>query len=379
MSSRIYIGRLPHRAVERDIERFFKGYGRIREVLLKNGYGFVEFDDNRDADDAVYELNGKELCGERITVEHARAPPGMRGGRRRSRSPFRRGGRGDRDRDSSRKEFGPPVRTEYRIVIENLSSRVSWQDLKDLMRKTGEVCYADAHKSRRNEGIVEFTSYSDMKCALDKYDGIDLYGRRLRLIEDKPRKRSRSRSRSRSPSRSRSRSRSRDRSRSRSRRSRHSRSPRSRRSRSRSGKRSRSRSYRKRSRSRSDRKRSHSRSLKRSPSRSPSRSPNKDRSRSPIRKSKSKSPSPDLNRSKSPVERNHEKDTEGSEDDTKMNDTVNDCSRDKSKSRSCSPQRKRLATGSRSRSASRSRSPSAQADNSPAQNGNRRDDDPESD
>ena len=39
--------------------RFFKGYGRIREILLKNGYGFVEFDDYRDADDAVYELNGK--------------------------------------------------------------------------------------------------------------------------------------------------------------------------------------------------------------------------------------------------------------------------------------------------------------------------------
>lgn len=37
-------------------------------------YGFVEFDDNRDADDAVYELNGKELCGERVVVEHARGP-----------------------------------------------------------------------------------------------------------------------------------------------------------------------------------------------------------------------------------------------------------------------------------------------------------------
>lgn len=37
-------------------------------------YGFVEFEDNRDADDAVYELNGKELCGERVIVEHARGP-----------------------------------------------------------------------------------------------------------------------------------------------------------------------------------------------------------------------------------------------------------------------------------------------------------------
>lgn len=28
-------------------------------------FSFQEFDDNRDAEDAAYELNGKELCGER--------------------------------------------------------------------------------------------------------------------------------------------------------------------------------------------------------------------------------------------------------------------------------------------------------------------------
>ena len=28
------------------------------------------------------------------------------------------------------------------------------QDLKDLMRKAGDVTYADAHKDRRNEGSV---------------------------------------------------------------------------------------------------------------------------------------------------------------------------------------------------------------------------------
>lgn len=34
---RIYIGRLSHRARERDVERFFKGFGKIVEVDLKNG------------------------------------------------------------------------------------------------------------------------------------------------------------------------------------------------------------------------------------------------------------------------------------------------------------------------------------------------------
>jgi len=39
--SRVYIGNLPSRATERDLEHFFKGFGKIRDVMLKNGFGFV--------------------------------------------------------------------------------------------------------------------------------------------------------------------------------------------------------------------------------------------------------------------------------------------------------------------------------------------------
>merc|ERR1712137_10432 len=225
--TRVYIGGLPYRVKERDIERFFRGYGKLREVLIKNGYGFVEFEDYRDADDAVYELNGKELCGERVSIEHARGS-GRRG--QDSRGGYDRGH--DRyDRGSSRRNnwmdnppprYGPPTRTDYRLVVENLSTRVSWQDLKDYMRQAGEVTYADAHKQHRNEGVVEFASYSDLKTAIEKLDNTELNGRRIKLVEDKDarrgsRRRSRSRSRRRSRSRSRSRSGSKSRSRSRSR------------------------------------------------------------------------------------------------------------------------------------------------------------------
>uniref|UniRef100_A0A8C4SM93 Serine and arginine rich splicing factor 6b n=1 Tax=Erpetoichthys calabaricus TaxID=27687 RepID=A0A8C4SM93_ERPCA len=210
---RVYIGRLSYHVREKDIQRFFSGYGKLLEIDLKNGYGFVEFEDTRDADDAVYELNGKELCGERVIVEHARGP-------RRDRDGYG-GGYGGRSKDSDyfssrrsgRDKYGPPVRTEFRLVVENLSSRCSWQDLKDFMRQAGEVTYADAHKERANEGVIEFRSYSDMRRALEKLDGTDINGRKIRLVEDKPRRRkSRSRSHtrksnSRSPSRkSRSRS-----------------------------------------------------------------------------------------------------------------------------------------------------------------------------
>jgi len=276
MGTRVFVGGLTYRVRERDIEKFFRKYGRIKEVAMKNGFAFVEFDDYRDADDAVYELNGKELLGERVSVERARGTP--RGsdqwrGSGRGYGPPRGRSRDNRDPDMrSHDRYGPPTRTEYRLIVENLSSRVSWQDLKDYMRQAGEVTYADAHKQRRNEGVVEFASYSDMKNAIDKLDDTELNGRRIRLIEDRRRGGRRSRS---SSSRSRSRSRSRRRSRSR--------------SRSKDG------GSKSRSRSRSDTKRSKSRSQSKnkehSKDRSRSRSVSKDRSksnsRSPIKENNS--------------------------------------------------------------------------------------------
>ena len=62
-----------------------------------------------------YELIINPLFSLRITIEHARGP------RRRDRD----GGRGGRR--SWIDKYGPPTRTNYRVIVENLSSRVSWQ------------------------------------------------------------------------------------------------------------------------------------------------------------------------------------------------------------------------------------------------------------
>ena len=39
--TRVYFGRLPRDTRERDLERFVRGFGRVREVSIKLGYGFV--------------------------------------------------------------------------------------------------------------------------------------------------------------------------------------------------------------------------------------------------------------------------------------------------------------------------------------------------
>jgi len=179
-NARVFIGRLPSRASERDVEHFFRGFGKIREVVLKNGFGFVEFSDPRDAEDAVYDLNGRELCGDRVVVElsHGRGGPRGGGGYGGDRGGFggRGGGGGGR--------FGPPVQTRYRMLVENLSTRCSWQDLKDMMRDAGEVTYADAHKKVPNEAIVCFGSHDELRRAMDKFQGKEINGRRIKLIDD---------------------------------------------------------------------------------------------------------------------------------------------------------------------------------------------------
>merc|ERR1711902_198797 len=159
-------------------------------------------DDTRDAQDAVKDLDGSRFLGNRIKIEHARDS---------------RAGGWDRRRSPPRRKGNPPgKRTGYKLIVENLSTRTSWQDLKDYMRQAGEIMYTNTHHIRSGEGIVEFGSRSDMEWALDKLDNTELDGRKIRLIED-AKKSSRSRSRSRGGRGGRDRDHSKEESRSRSR------------------------------------------------------------------------------------------------------------------------------------------------------------------
>uniref|UniRef100_T1IZB5 RRM domain-containing protein n=1 Tax=Strigamia maritima TaxID=126957 RepID=T1IZB5_STRMM len=180
MGTRIYIRGFDYNVCHRDIEIFFKGYGLIHEIVLKKGFAFVQFDNHRDADDAIYDLNGKTLFGQRVTVEFTRKPE-------RSRDSGRGRGRGDRQSNNFNPRFesydSSSSREKYRLIVENLSSSVSWQELKNHMRQAGNVTYAQ--RPNRDIGIVDFETRGDMENAIRQLDNSELYGRRIRLIEEK--------------------------------------------------------------------------------------------------------------------------------------------------------------------------------------------------
>ncbi|XP_010230838.1 serine/arginine-rich splicing factor SR30 isoform X2 [Brachypodium distachyon] len=203
-SCTIYVGNLPGDIREREVEDLFYKYGRIVDIDLKipprpPGYAFVEFEDPRDADDAIYGRDGYNFDGYRLRVELAHGGRGQSYQYERPRS------------YSSGRRGGVSRRSEYRVLVDGLPSSASWQDLKDHMRRAGDVCFSDVYREAGAiVGIVDYTNYDDMKYAIRKLDGTEFrnaFSRSyIRVREYDARSRSRSRSLSYSRSRSCSRS-----------------------------------------------------------------------------------------------------------------------------------------------------------------------------
>lgn len=193
MSGRIYCGRLSSNAAEKDLESLLKSIGKVRDIDFKEGYAYAVFKDYRDADRAVEELNGKEFMGQSILVERAKDIRNGVGGYTVA------GGYTARVRQPK----PPPVRTNHRIRVENLPARAKWSELKEFMSVAGEVTFADTHRRKPGEGVVEFANKEDMINALETLDKHEFLGKKIKLIEETPRStrdRSVSRSRSLSPS-----------------------------------------------------------------------------------------------------------------------------------------------------------------------------------
>lgn len=88
----IYVGNLAYSVTEEDLREAFGQYGAVRSASVitdkfsgqSKGFGFVEMNDNSEADAAIKGLNGQALSGRNIKVNEAKPresrPPRSGGG-----------------------------------------------------------------------------------------------------------------------------------------------------------------------------------------------------------------------------------------------------------------------------------------------------------
>ena len=80
MSKKLFVGGLPWAVTDGEMNDAFAPYGAIISAKVitdkmtgrSKGFGFVEFENDADADKATAALNGSDLGGRSITVNEAR-------------------------------------------------------------------------------------------------------------------------------------------------------------------------------------------------------------------------------------------------------------------------------------------------------------------
>lgn len=72
LSCKVYVGNLGSSTSKYELESAFSKFGPLRDVWVARnppGFAFIEFQDPRDAEDAVRALDGTRMCGTRVRVE----------------------------------------------------------------------------------------------------------------------------------------------------------------------------------------------------------------------------------------------------------------------------------------------------------------------
>jgi len=88
MSKRIYVGGLPFKTTEEEMNALFTTYGAVtsaklitdRESGQSRGFGFVEMANDAEAVTAMEKLNGSDFGGRKLTINEARPMEARTGG-----------------------------------------------------------------------------------------------------------------------------------------------------------------------------------------------------------------------------------------------------------------------------------------------------------
>ena len=80
MAKRIYVGGLPYSTTDQDLENMFTPSGQVNSAQVvsdrysgqSKGFGFVEMENEADANKAINALNGTMMNGRSLTVNEAK-------------------------------------------------------------------------------------------------------------------------------------------------------------------------------------------------------------------------------------------------------------------------------------------------------------------
>ena len=100
MGKKLYVGNLTYGVTDSDLQRMFEAHGTVqsaqvimdRDTGRSKGFGFVEMDNDQEAQAAIAGLNGQQSGARSLTVNEAR--PKTEGGGGRGGSGGGRGGYG---------------------------------------------------------------------------------------------------------------------------------------------------------------------------------------------------------------------------------------------------------------------------------------------
>lgn len=70
--TQVYIAKLHKYTRESDLQDAFSKFGKIKQIVLKHAYAFIDFEDHEAAVQAVKEMDGKTFVnGEELVVEQS--------------------------------------------------------------------------------------------------------------------------------------------------------------------------------------------------------------------------------------------------------------------------------------------------------------------
>ena len=184
-SRRVYVGNLSWDVTWSELKDHMRSAGDVvrADVICEHngrskGCGIVEFETEEGAQNAIETLTHTELRGRTIFVREDREGTGSEG----------KGGH--RPRNVGAYGMNHNQAGNNSVYVWNLSYDVSWQDLKDHMRKAGNVDQATILTGNDGStsigcGIVVYQSARDAARAIRELQESDLKGRPIRLREDK--------------------------------------------------------------------------------------------------------------------------------------------------------------------------------------------------